>query len=166
LSVEADSIDRIRSATFPVARRGYDQRQVDEFLSRVADWLETGGDDRARADLVRRELERIGQKTGRILTDAHEAAEQLHADAENHAERLIRDAEGEAVKVARKARAEAERMIEEAKRRRSEIEKVIADLEERRAQVLGQLERLSKQLLGAMTPAPGESEEAEKAPAE
>ena len=54
--MDRDSIDRIRSATFPVGRRGYEKREVDRFLNKLADWLETGGGDQTRAELVRREL--------------------------------------------------------------------------------------------------------------
>lgn len=88
--MENDSIDRIRSATFAVARRGYDKREVDSFLSRLADWLEAGGGDRARSDTVRRELERVGQKTARILTDAEETAQQIRGEAENEAKETRR----------------------------------------------------------------------------
>jgi DivIVA domain-containing protein len=88
--VENDSIERIRSATFAVSRRGYDKREVDSFLSRLADWLEAGGGDRARSDTVRRELERVGQKTARILTDAEETAQQIRGEAENEAKETRR----------------------------------------------------------------------------
>jgi DivIVA domain-containing protein len=58
--MDRDSIERIRTATFPVARKGYDKREVDRFLARVAEWLESGGEDDARTQMVRNELERIG----------------------------------------------------------------------------------------------------------
>lgn len=90
--MENDSIERIRSATFAVSRRGYDKREVDSFLSRLADWLEAGGGDRARSDTVRRELERVGQKTARILTDAEETASQMRAEAESEAKETRRSA--------------------------------------------------------------------------
>ena len=80
--MDRDSIDRIRSATFPVGRRGYEKREVDRFLNKLADWLETGGGDQTRAELLRRDLERVGQQTGKILTDAHDVSEQLRAEAE------------------------------------------------------------------------------------
>ena len=37
--MDRDSIGRIRSATFPVGRRGYEKREVDRFLNKLADWL-------------------------------------------------------------------------------------------------------------------------------
>jgi cell division initiation protein len=112
--VDRDSIDRIRSATFPVGRRGYEKREVDRFLNKLAEWLETGGGDQTRAELVRRDLERIGQQTGKLLTEAHDVAEQLQAEAEREARRIVEE-----------ARAEAKRIVDEANQRRAEIEAVI-----------------------------------------
>ena len=65
--MEDNSIERIRSATFTIARHGYDKREVERFLHKLADWLEAGGEDEARADLVKRELERVGQRPADIL---------------------------------------------------------------------------------------------------
>jgi DivIVA domain-containing protein len=123
--VDQDSIDRIRSATFPVGRRGYEKREVDRFLNRLADWLETGGGDQARAELVRRELERIGEQTGRVLTDAHDVGEQLRAEAEREAKRIVDDAEAHAAQTIAEARAEAKRIVDEANQRRADAEAVI-----------------------------------------
>jgi DivIVA domain-containing protein len=123
--VDQDSIDRIRSATFPVGRRGYEKREVDRFLNRLADWLETGGGDQTRAELVRRELERIGEQTGRILTDAHDVSEQLRADAEREAKRIVEDAEAQAAQTLAEGRAEAKRIVDEANQRRADAEAVI-----------------------------------------
>lgn len=94
--MDKDSIDRIRSASFPIGRKGYEKREVDRFLSRLADWLETGGADESRSDLVRRELERVGQHTAKILADAHDAGESVRADAEAEAERVLAEARNEA----------------------------------------------------------------------
>jgi len=112
--VDRDSIDRIRSATFPIERRGYNKREVDRFLNKVAEWLETGGADQTRAELLRRDLERIGEHTGKILTDAHDLGEQLLAEAEREAQRIVEE-----------ARAEAKRIVDEANQRRADIEAVI-----------------------------------------
>ncbi len=122
--MDRDSIDRIRSATFPVGRRGYEKREVDRFLNKLADWLETGGGDQTRAELVRRDLERIGEQTGRIITDAHDLGEQLRADAEREAQRILEDAEAQAAETIAKARAEAKRIVDEANQRRADVEAV------------------------------------------
>jgi DivIVA domain-containing protein len=123
--VDRDSIDRIRSATFPIGRRGYEKREVDRFLNRLADWLETGGGDQSRAELLRRDLERIGQQTGRILTDAHDVAEQLRSEAEREAHRVIEEAQEHAAHVIEQAKAEAKRILDEADQRRADAEAVI-----------------------------------------
>ena len=94
--MDRDSIDRIRSTTFPVGRRGYDKREVDRFLNGLADWLETGGADQTRAETVRRDLERVGKQTGKILTDAHDAGDRIRAEAERDAARLAEEARAEA----------------------------------------------------------------------
>jgi cell division initiation protein len=179
--LDPDSIDRIRSATFPTARRGYDQREVDGFLSKLADWLETGGDDQARAELVRRELERIGDQTGRILTDAHDAGEQLRAEADTYsattregadayAEKIREEADEEAAAIrsradsdaeqmVERARVEARRIVDEANRRRRDVEAVISDLEHRRDAVIAEMQRLSSELAGSVTDHGGAQEE-------
>jgi DivIVA domain-containing protein len=79
---QSTGIERIRTATFTLTRRGYDKREVEQFLNQIADWLETGGGDQARSDVVRRELERVGQRTAGILATAEDSAEQIRADAE------------------------------------------------------------------------------------
>jgi DivIVA domain-containing protein len=108
--VDRDSIERIRSATFPVARRGYDKREVDRFLISLAEWLETGGADQSRTEVVRRELERVGEETGKILTDAHDVAERLRVQAEREVEGLTEGAQAQADRT----RAEADRILAEA----------------------------------------------------
>jgi DivIVA domain-containing protein len=109
--------DRIRRATFPIARRGYSTRAVDRFLELVADWLESGRGDPARAELLKRELERIGHRAAGILAEAEEAAERLRVDAEHDAARIIRRAREEAAALVAAARDEAERELATAQRR-------------------------------------------------
>ena len=108
--MDQDSIERIRSATFPVARRGYEKREVDRFLLSLAEWLETGGADQGRSDAVRRELERVGEETSKILTEAHDVAERLRLQAEREAEGLTEGAQAQADRT----RAEADKILAEA----------------------------------------------------
>ena len=112
--VDPQSIERIRSATFRVARRGYDKREVDGFLAQLAEWLETGGEDDARAETVRHELERIGQQTTKILTDAHDVAEGLRSEAEEAAKQARDEADSYATSTRSEAEAHAERVRIEA----------------------------------------------------
>jgi DivIVA domain-containing protein len=87
--LQQDSIERIRSATFAIARKGYDKREVERFLAKLADWLESGGGDQARSDLVKRELERVGEKTARILSEAEDSAELLRNEAQQEANMVL-----------------------------------------------------------------------------
>ncbi len=96
MSVDQTSLDRIRNATFPSARRGYDKHEVEKFLARLADWLETGAGDESRSDTVKRELERVGQRTGAILAQAEESAQQIRAEAEEEARGTVNTANMEA----------------------------------------------------------------------
>jgi DivIVA domain-containing protein len=111
MAVDETSLERIRKASFPQARRGYDKREVEKFLNRLADWLETGGGDQARSDTVRRELERVGERTGSILAEAEESAQQIRSEAEQEAEELKSNARAEADQ----ARKEAESYAAEAR---------------------------------------------------
>lgn len=103
MSVDETSLERIRHATFPSARRGYDKREVERFLNRLADWLETGGSDEARSDTVKRELERVGQRTGAILAQAEESAQQIRGEAEKEARETTRRSKSEADQIRKDA---------------------------------------------------------------
>src|SRR3954454_3639983 len=92
MPVDQTSLDRIRNATFPSSRRGYDKHEVEKFLARLADWLETGAGDESRSDTVKRELERVGQRTGAILAQAEESAQQIRAEAEEEARGTVNTA--------------------------------------------------------------------------
>jgi DivIVA domain-containing protein len=99
MGVDQTSLDRIRNATFPSARRGYDKHEVEKFLHRLADWLETGGGDESRSDAVKRELEKVGERTGAILAQAEESAQQIRAEAEEEARGTVNTANLEATET-------------------------------------------------------------------
>jgi len=103
VSVQQDSIERIRSATFTIARKGYEKREVERFLTKLADWLEAGGGDQARSDLVKRELERVGEKTAGILASAEDTAEQLRGEAGQEATATLNKAREQAAAARQEA---------------------------------------------------------------
>jgi DivIVA domain-containing protein len=161
MPVDQTSLDRIRNATFPSSRRGYDKHEVEKFLSRLADWLETGAGDESRSDTVKRELERVGQRTGAILAQAEESAQQIRAEAEEEArgtvntanmqaEEILSEAEKHASETIASAQAQARRIVEEGTQRREDTEAVIADLVRRRNNVLADTEDLSTKLTDAV----------------
>lgn len=139
MGVDQTSLDRIRNATFPSARRGYDKREVEKFLARLADWLETGAGDESRSDTVKRELERVGQRTGAILAQAEESAQQIRGEAEEEARQAVAEANATAEQTrtdadayARKTRSDADREAEAA---RAEADKEAAEaIEQAQAQ--------------------------------
>ena len=152
--MDGHSIDRIRNAKFSHAVRGYDRYEVDQFLSELADWLERGGDDEAAAEQVRSELARVGEQVADILTEAHDAAqeirdgasaevrqnlvsanvtaESLRAQADEYAE-STRD---ETDAYARKVRADADAYVEQVRGEADEA------LDEVRAGAQGEAERI------------------------
>jgi DivIVA domain-containing protein len=172
MGVDQTSLDRIRNATFPAARRGYDKHEVEKFLGRLADWLETGGGDESRSDAVKKELERVGQRTGAILAQAEESAQQIRAEAEEEARGTINSAnlqatetrteadnyanetrtaaDRQAREVIEAAETRARRIVEEANQRREDTEALIGDLIRRRDDVITDTEELSRKLTAAV----------------
>jgi DivIVA domain-containing protein len=112
--VQERSIDRIRNATFSHAVRGYDRQEVDGFLRELADWLEEGGESEAASETIRAELERIGEQTASILSEAHDAGEALRANAAGEARQKLIDANATAETVRSDANEQAERVREDA----------------------------------------------------
>ena len=153
--MDEHSIERIRKADFPLAVRGYDRAAVISFLAELADWLETGGGEEAtQIEAVRLELERIGEQTAGILTEAHAAAQAIRDDASaqvrqqlaganltsdslrTEAQEYAADTRDEADAYARKVRAEADTYAE---RSRAEVEE---ELGEGRQAALKEAERI------------------------
>jgi DivIVA domain-containing protein len=153
--VDEHSIERIRNADFSLAVRGYDRAEVDRFLRELADWLETGGGEgSAGLEAVRLELERVGEQTANILTEAHAAAQAIRDDAAAEVRQSLVDANltaeslraeageysadtrDEADAYARRIRAEADSYAE---RGRAEVEE---ELEEERAAARKEMERI------------------------
>jgi DivIVA domain-containing protein len=121
--------ERVRSATFKQSRRGYDRREVDDFLAALANDLRSAelgpaapGD--GDPDAMRRELERVGESTASILRAAEQTARELRGGAKRDAEELRRSAAEEAERLAGDAEEAAtslrEAAEEEARRLRLE----------------------------------------------
>ena len=70
-------IDRIRVPGFTLARRGYDKHEVDRFLARLADWLETDAPNEIGEMAVTRKLELVGKSTSHILMTTEQQAAEL-----------------------------------------------------------------------------------------
>jgi DivIVA domain-containing protein len=166
--VDWKDIDRIRVPGFTLARRGYDKHEVDRFLARLADWLETDAPNEIGEMAVTRKLELVGKSTSHILmtteqqaaelrksseqecaqmiSEAEAAAHQTRGAADQYAKQTRSQADSDAQQTAAAAAAQAKARIEEGEHRRAQIESVIADLEVRRDDALADLDQLRKEL--------------------
>jgi DivIVA domain-containing protein len=161
-------IDRIRVPGFTMARRGYDKHEVDRFLARLADWLETDAASEIGQMAVTRKLELVGKSTAHILMTTEQESAELRRNSEQECAQMISEAEAAALqtreaadeyakqtrgqadadaqRLAAEAGAAARETVEEGERRRGQIEAVIADLEVRRDDALTDLDQLRKEL--------------------
>lgn len=101
---------QLRTITFSDERKGFDKREVREFLAEVAEWIEGGG-----GDVVRRRLERIAQKSANMLADAEDGAESLRREAEQETRALIDNAKADADAARVEAEAEGREQLREAR---------------------------------------------------
>lgn len=161
-------IDRLRDPGFTVARRGYDQREVDRLLGSLVEWLETDA-PRELGDLaIKRKFEHVGKSTARILLTAEEETEKmlrltedecaaLRSQAEEaslktrdaadaYAKQVRAKADVEARQAGEAARAKARQLVEEGERRRAQIEAVVGELEAQRDGAIQDIERLRSEL--------------------
>jgi DivIVA domain-containing protein len=166
--VERQDIERLRDPGFAIARRGYDQREVDRFLESLVDWLETDAAKELGGVTVTRKLELVGRSTARILLTAEQESAKLREATEQECDGLLADAEAAsretrraadeyathvrakaeeaAGQTAAEARAQAKEIVDEGERRRAEIEAVVSELEARRDHTVDELERLRAEL--------------------
>jgi DivIVA domain-containing protein len=142
--LQHDSLERIRSATFSITRKGYDKREVERFLNKLADWLEAGGGDQARGDLVKRELERVGEKTARILSEAEVSAEQIRTEAQQEASATVDGAREQAAGTKQSAEEYAARTRKDADQYG---EKTRQDAEQRAQEMIAQATHEARQTI-------------------
>lgn len=123
----------VGSASFPVAKRGYDQGEVRDFLRMVAAELARlqererflEGELRAmqtRGMSAPGRLDEetvttlLGEEAARVLTTARDASNQIRERAEESATRLVKDAAEEAARLRESAQIEASRIHEDSVR--------------------------------------------------
>jgi DivIVA domain-containing protein len=94
--VDWKDIDRIRVPGFTLARRGYDKHEVDRFLARLADWLETDAPNEIGDMAVARKLELVGKSTSHILMTTEQQASELRKSSEEECAQMIAEAEAAA----------------------------------------------------------------------
>jgi DivIVA domain-containing protein len=166
--MDQNDIERLRVQGFTVARRGYDQREVDKFLDALTEWLDTDAAKDLGGTAVMRKLELAGKSTAQILLTTEKESEQMRLQTEEECAKLRSKGEAASLETRRAAEeyakkvrdradeyarstgeaagAKAKRTIEEGESRRAQVETVIGDLDVRRANTLKDLERLHGEL--------------------
>ena len=135
----------IRNVAFPVARRGYDRRAVDAYVTRINRLIAELEATRSPRDAVEHALERTEEERSAMLVQARETAAQIIDSATREADELTNDARAEAADIvvnastaADGAKADADEHVAQAG---AEAERIVADS---RAQAAEQL-RLARE---------------------
>jgi DivIVA domain-containing protein len=148
--VVTTKLELIREANFSASRRGYDRREVDNFLMSLAEWLERGGHEEVETYAVSRRLERAGETTARVLATAQAEADQIRKEAQAEADKIVQDANRAAAQKMEAAAEQGDRLIEEGERRKASLETAISQLNEHRGRVIVEIQRLREALGGAI----------------
>jgi DivIVA domain-containing protein len=121
----------IRNVAFPIARRGYERRAVDAYVTRINRLIAELEATHSPRDAVAHALERTEEERNAILTQAHEIGAEIMAAAQREAEEMTAEARAEAADIvvnastaADGAKAEAEEHVEKAG---AEAERILAD---------------------------------------
>lgn len=166
--MDQQEIERVRVQGFTIGRRGYEQREVDKFLTSLTEWLDTDAAKDLGGAAVMRKLELAGKSTAQILLTTEKESEQMRLQTEEECAQLrsradeasaeskraadeyakkVRDRADEFARgTGETASAKAKRTIEEAERRRAQVETVISDLDARRTATLQDIEGLHSEL--------------------
>ena len=171
MPVDQTSLDRIRNATFPSARRGYDKHEVDEVPGAPRRLARDRRRGRARSD-AGQDASSSGSASepARSWPQAEESAQEIRAEAEEEARGTVnaanleadRDPRSRRTTYATETRTSAERQAREARRGRARrrlagssrtrisdartCEVLIGDLIRRRGDVIADTEELSRKL--------------------
>jgi DivIVA domain-containing protein len=101
----------IRDVSFPVSRRGYDRRAVDDYVTRVNGLIDELEATRSPEAAVKEALRQVGEKTSAILQQAGETAEEITVAARQNAEADTARAKETADELLANARTEADEML-------------------------------------------------------
>ena len=89
----------IRNVSFPVARRGYEPRAVDAYVTQINRLIAELEATHSPRDAVAHALERTEEERSAILTEAHERGAEMVAAAQEQAEELTATARAEAADI-------------------------------------------------------------------
>ncbi|TML14399.1 MAG: DivIVA domain-containing protein [Actinobacteria bacterium] len=119
----------IRNVAFPVARRGYERRAVDAYVTRINRLIAELEATRSPRDAVEHALERTEDERSTMLARARETAVEIIDAAEREAEEILSAARAEAASIVVDASAQADSSKAEATdyvaKARSEAEQAV-----------------------------------------
>lgn len=164
--------DHLGRPDFPVAVRGYDRSQVDEYVGRLLEYLaetearladaeESLADVTKELGELRRDNEMLGERSGLpapqsvaafserlsgILQAGIDAAEELRRAADHEARARREESIEECRRMLERSSTEAERILASAIEQHRAVEREIAELVGKRASALDVLGRLREQL--------------------
>jgi DivIVA domain-containing protein len=164
--------EQILTRAFATARRGFDRKQVDDFLDVVASRLESLEKELAEAQLATEEAgnhapdeeavaptsaeaqdDELDQRVRSLVAIVEREMASMLAQARTEATRVIADARDEAAWLLTDAQKEAARSIEEAgaslEKADQEARRMLVDITARRQQMLEGLQQMQERLLGA-----------------
>ncbi len=125
----------IKRQEFSKAVRGFDTREVSDFLEKVADELESAIKEN---ETLRRTIDQLNLDVERYKTIEDSLQKALIA-AQESSGLALQKAHDEAAQIVRNAEAEAEKLIAGSAERAQELSKNIAALEERKAYLISRI---------------------------
>jgi DivIVA domain-containing protein len=139
----------IRNVAFPIARRGYERRAVDAYVTRINRLIAEFEATRSPKDAVEHALERTHDERRAMLTQARETAAEIMDTAQRQAEEITGAARAEAANIvvdastqADSSKAEADEYVAKA---RAEAEQIVAQA---RREAAEQLQRAQEEVAG------------------
>ncbi len=141
----------IKRQEFSKSVRGFDTREVNDFLEKVADELESAIKEN---ETLRRTIDQLNLDVERYKTIEDSLQKALIA-AQESSGLALQKAHEEAAQIVRLAEAEAEKLIAGSAERAQELSKNIAVLEERKAYLFSRISAMietQEELLGMKAP--------------
>ena len=133
----ASASERLREATFPLVKRGYDRHAVDEFVAELFALVQDLESRQTREGVVQKALDELGEETAGILQRAHETADDISARSRAQADARLQRAEREAEILRRDADEYAEQAIVDTRLLWEERQRLIEDIRQLADDVLG-----------------------------
>ena len=125
---QPSTVEKVNSAVFPLALRGYDRAAVDQHLAEVAQLVAELEATQSREGIIQRALDEVGEQTSSILQRANETADELAAQSRAQAEGRIQRAEREAEMIRQEADRYAEQISEDTRQMWEERMRLIDEM--------------------------------------